>query len=130
MYDYNPYSRTTVELWLYNYSTYSRTTVELWSYNYRSFSRTTKESLQKPFTNNYITSCLSRYCVFLSYFQYSQQNKSRMKIRESQLGICQKNYSHIPINTLVKLRTIHYLKEIKKGMPRQVTSPYENQILI
>lgn len=54
-----------------------------------------------------------------------------MKIRESQQGICQKkNYSHIPINTLVKLRTIHYLKEIKKGMPRQVTSPYENQILI
>jgi len=37
-----------------------------------------------------------------------------MKIRESQQGICQKNYSHIPINTLVKLRTIHYLKETKK----------------
>ncbi len=115
MYDYNPYCRTTVELWLYNYSTYSRTTVELWSYNYRSFSRTTKESLQNPFTNNHITSCLSRHCDFLSYFQYSQQNKSRMKIRESQQGICQKNYSHIPINTLVKLRTIHYVKETKKG---------------
>lgn len=116
MYDYTPYSRTTVELWLYNYSTYSRTTVELWSYNYRSFSRTTKESLQKPFTNNHITSCFSMYCDFLSYFQYSQQNKSRMKIRKSQQGIYQKNYSHIPINTLVKLRTIHYLKETKKGM--------------
>ena len=90
MYDYNPYSRTTVELWLYNYSTYSRTTVELWSYNYRSFSRTTKESLQKPFTNNHITSCFSMYCDFLSYFQYSQQNKSRMKIRKSQQGIYQK----------------------------------------
>ena len=114
MYDYNPYSRTTVELWLYNYSTYSRTTVELWSYNYRSFSRTTKESLQKPFTNNHITSYLSRHCDFSSYFQYSQQNKSRMKIQESQQGICQKNYSHIPINALVKLRTIHYLKETKK----------------
>lgn len=37
-----------------------------------------------------------------------------MKIRESQQGICKKNNSHIPINTLVKLRTIHYLKEIKK----------------
>lgn len=37
-----------------------------------------------------------------------------MKIQESQQGICQKNYSHIPINTLVKLRTIHYLKETKK----------------
>lgn len=37
-----------------------------------------------------------------------------MKIREFQQGICQKNYSHIQINTLVKLRTIHYLKETKK----------------
>ena len=56
------------------------------------------------------------YCDFLSYFQYSQQNKSRMKIRESQQGICQKKtHNHIPINTLVKLRTIHYVKEIKKG---------------
>ena len=73
-----------------------------------------EKSLQKPFTNNHITSCLLRYCDFLSYFQYSQQNKSRMKIRESEQGICQKNYSHIPINTLVKLRTIHYLKETKK----------------
>lgn len=53
-----------------------------------------------------------------------------MKIRESQQGICQKNYSHIQINTLVKLRTVHYLKETKKGMPHKVTSPYENQILI
>ena len=38
-----------------------------------------------------------------------------MKIRESQQGICQKKtHNHIPINTLVKLRTIHYLKETKK----------------
>ena len=28
--------------------------------------------------------------------------------------LSKKNYSHIPINTLVKLRTIHYLKETKK----------------
>lgn len=53
-----------------------------------------------------------------------------MKIRESQQGICQKKHNHIPINTLVKLRTIHYVKETKKGMSHQVTSPYENQILI
>ena len=38
-----------------------------------------------------------------------------MKIRESQQGICQKNYSHIPINTLVKLRTIPMSKKQKKG---------------
>ena len=39
-----------------------------------------------------------------------------MKIRESQQGICQKKtHNHIPINTLVKLRTIHYVKETKKG---------------
>ena len=125
MYDYNPYCRTTVELWLYNYSTYSRTTVELWSYNYRSFSRTTKESLQKPFTNNHITSCFSMYCDFLSYFQYSQQNKSRMKIRESQQGICQKNYSHIPINTLVKLRTTLCQRNKKKRVcHKSVTHPF------
>ena len=130
MYDYNPYSRTTVELWLYNYSTYSRTTVELWSYNYRSFSRTTKESLQKPFTNNHITSCLSIRCNFLSYFQYSQQNKSRMKIRESQQGICQRKTIVIFDQYFGKTENNSYLKETKKGMPHQVTSPYENQILI
>ena len=38
-----------------------------------------------------------------------------MKICDSQQGICQKKHNHIPINTLVKLRTIHYVKETKKG---------------
>ena len=45
-----------------------------------------------------------------------------MKIRESEQGICQKNYSHIPINTLVKLRTIHYLKESSRRKTKQFSS--------
>ena len=39
-----------------------------------------------------------------------------MKIRESQQGICQKKHNHIPINTLVKLRTITMSKKQKRDV--------------
>ena len=44
LYDYNPYSCTTITLQLYDYSLYSRTTTTLQSYNYRVFDQLEAEN--------------------------------------------------------------------------------------